>query len=343
MIQIINPLEHAEWNSALPSHADSSFFHTSAWAKVLHKSYGYSPVYVAGGGPERFAAVLPLMEVNSRLTGKRGVSLPFSDYCEPIVSSKEQFEGIFNYLHDFGKKKGWKYLEIRGGETYLDKHEPSDCYFRHNLDLTESVGKIFLNLRDSVKRNIRKAEKENVQAVILESPEAMNQFYRLNCLTRRDHGLPPQPYFFLKNIYDEIISKHMGFISIAIHNNIVIAANIYFLFGEKATYKYGASDKNYRHLRANNLVMWEAIKWCCENGYKNLCFGRTDAGNQGLRHFKSGWGTKECTLRYYKYDFLEDAFVKNHSPVSALQQKIFIKLPIPVLNVLGTILYKHMG
>jgi hypothetical protein len=342
MISIVNPLEHADWNNALLSCPSATFFHTSTWTKVLQMSYHYKPLHLTMGGNGEIA-ILPLMEVNSPLTGKRGVSLPFTDYCEPIVHNNNQFEEIFNYVTDYGKKNGWKYIEMRGGREFLDKHKPSECSFGHILDMTEGAKKIFSNFRDSTKRNIKKAEKEGVQLTISDSLDSMNQFHRLNCLTRRDHGLPPQPYNFFKNIYDEIISKRMGFISLATYNNIVIAGNVYFLFGEMVIYKYGASDRNYQHLRANNLVMWEAIKWSCENGYKNLYFGRTETDNEGLRQFKSGWGTKEYIIKYYKYDFRKDSFVKNTSQVSAFQHKIFNKLPIPILNAIGTWLYKHMG
>lgn len=54
----------------------------------------------------------------------------------------------------------------------------------------------------------------------------------------------------------------------------IIAGAIYFHFGEKAVYKYGASDVKYQQLRPNNLVMWEAIRLYCQNGYKSFCFGR---------------------------------------------------------------------
>ncbi len=342
MIKIVNPLEHPDWNKALFSDPGASFFHTSTWTRVLQKSYHYKPLYLTMEGNGKMA-ILPIMEVNSPLTGKRGVSLPFTDYCEPVVSNDEQFEEIFAYITDYGKKNGWRYLEIRGGEKFLDKYEPSECYFGHTLDLTEDIKKIFSNFRDSTKRNIKKAEKDGVQVAISDSLDSINQFCRLNYLTRRDHGLPPQPYYFFKNIHDEIISKHMGFISLALHKNIAIAGNVYFLFGEKAIYKYGASDRAYQHLRANNLVMSAAIKWGLENEYKSLCFGRTEPDNDGLRQFKSGWGTKEYIIKYYKYDFRKEAFVKNPPQVSVFQHKIFNKLPIPMSSAIGNLLYKHMG
>ena len=69
-----------------------------------------------------------------------------------------------------------------------------------------------------------------------------------------------------------------------------IAASVYFHFGKAAIYKYGASDKRYQHLRPNNLVMWEAIRWCIQDGYTSLSLGRTDLDDEGLRQFKNGLG-----------------------------------------------------
>jgi hypothetical protein len=342
MIRIVNPLEHHDWNKALLSYPGASFFHTSTWAKVLQKSYHFKPLYLTMGGNGKMA-ILPVMEVNSSLTGKRGVSLPFTDYCEPIVSNDDQFEGIFNYVSDYGKKKGWRYIEMRGGHKFLDKHEPSECYFGHTLDLAESIKNIVSNFRGSTKRNIKRAKRAGVNCVIVNSLNSINEFYHLNSLTRRDHGLPTQPYYFFKNIYEEIISKRMGFISLATYKGTAIAGNVYFYFGENVVFKYGARDKIYHDLRPNNLVMWEAIKWCYEKGYKNLCFGKTEFDNDGLRQYKSGWGTKEYIIKYFKYDFLKDSFVKNPPKMSAFQHKIFKKLPISISSVIGNLLYKHMG
>jgi hypothetical protein len=342
MVLIINPLERENWDIGLLSNEDYSFFHTAPWASVLHESYGYKPVYFSIHEESHPVAMLPFMEVNSPITGKRGVSLPFTDFCEPILSHGDQFEEIFNYVTDYGKKNGWKYIEMRGGQKFFDKREPSERYFGHTLDLAQGIKNISLNLRDSTKRNIKKAEKE-IKVEVTNSAHALHEFYRLNSLTRRDHGLPPQPRYFFNTIYEQILAKRTGIISLATFNNRAIAGNVFFLFGEKAVYKYGASDRYYQHLRANNLVMWKAIEWCCENGYKMLCFGRTEPGNDGLRQFKVGWGTDEHIINYYKYDFRNDSFVKNPPRVSAFQHKIFNKLPIPVLNSIGTLLYKHMG
>ena len=112
--------------------------------------------------------------------------------------------------------------------------------------------------------------------------ESVKEFYKLQCITRKIHGLPPQPLYFFKKIYEHIISQKKGFVALATHNNNVIAGAVFFQFGHKAIFKYGASNPRYLYLRPNNLVMWEAIKWHCQNGIKTFDFGRTELKHKGL-------------------------------------------------------------
>jgi hypothetical protein len=290
------------------------------------------------------------MDIDSFFTGKKGVSLPFTDYCEPVVSKAGQFEEMYAAAIAFGKKRNWRTLEFRGGETSFQCEEPSEWHYGHTLDLTgrnkgtEPLSQnIFAALRDSTRRNIKKAEKEGITVTSSTSPDSMEEFRHLNTITRRDHGLPPQPRHFFQGVYDHILSKDMGFIVLGSYRGAAITANVYFCFGDQVIYKYGASDRAFQHLRANNLVMWEAIKWGCDHGYGTLCFGRTEPENQGLRQFKSGWGAWEHLLKYYRYDLQKDAFIKAPRIINPLYKKIFSKLPLQALNMLSRILYRHMG
>lgn len=340
---IVNPIDIPRWNESLRSLPGCLFFHTSSWAEALHKSYGYQPCYFTIGEGGALSALLPCMGINSALTGKRGVCLPFTDYCEPVVSSATQFQAMFAAAVALGKRQGWKYLELRGGEAFLKSEQPSEWHYGHTVDLTAGPRKLFAGLRDSNRRNIRKAEKEHIDVGISASPAALEAFCRLNEITRRDHGLPPQPRHFFQWVYDYILSKDMGYIVLASFRGAPIAANVYFCFEDKFLYKYGASDRAFQHLRANNLIMWEAIKWGCDHGYKSLCFGRTEPDNEGLRQFKAGWGARERVINYYRFDLRMGAFIKTPAIINPIYRKIFSKLPIPALNLLGRILYRHMG
>jgi len=342
-IQIINPITHPGWDDLLLSCPGCSFFHSSSWARVLAESYGYTPLYFTVLEKGKLQALVPIMEVNSFLTGKRGVSLPFTDYCDPINLNGAPFPELLNCIIGHGQQHGWKYLELRGGQDFLRLDPPSSSYLGHTVDLIKGEGKIFSGLRDSTKRNIKKAVKEGVEVKIHHSFESVKEFYRLNCLTRKEHGLPPQPFIFFKKIHDYIISNNLGMVVLASLNQKNIAGAIYFHFSEKAVYKYGASDKKYQHLRANNLIMWEAIKWYSQNGFKSLCFGRTEPDNQGLIQFKSGWGTTEYKIHYYRYDLRTEAFVPGHLKTTGFHNRIFKNTPVRILNRIGGLLYRHFA
>jgi hypothetical protein len=342
-IDIINPTVHPNWDSLILSHSNYSFFHSSAWARVLSEAYGYKPLYFTIFDGDAISACLPVMEVNSFITGKRGVSLPFTDYCEPLIRDPARFEALLNYVKEYGNRSGWKYLELRGGKGLLPEAQASVSYLGHALDLTVGTDKLFSEFRKGTKSSIKKAEREKVKVEVSSSLESVKEFYRLNAITRKHHGLPPQPFSFFEKLHRYVISTGSGFVVLASYFDAVIAGAVFVHAGTKAMYKYGASKREYQELRANNLVMWEALKHYGEGGYETLCFGRTDPDNKGLQVFKHGWGTEERTINYYRHDLRQNRFVTERSQVNGFSTMVFGKLPIPVLNAIGSLAYRHMG
>jgi hypothetical protein len=341
-IEIINPIEYPGWDDMLLAHEDASFFHTSAWAKVLSESYKYKPLNFATIENGKILSLIPLMEVKSFLTGKRGVSLPFTDHCPPLCNDSSNLKDIFKSIIEYGKSAEWKHIDLRGGSEYFNGKSASASFFEHFLNLSQKKEKIFSKFRNSTKRNIKRARKENVEIKIDNSRLAVEAFFQLHCGTRKHHGLPPQPRYFFQKIFERIIDQDKGFVALAYRQNKAIAGAVYFHFKNQAIYKYGASDRNHLNLRPNNLVMWKAIEWFAGNGFKSFSFGRTEPENKGLLQFKRGWGGKERTLSYYKYDLKKDSFVSNRSGVKSSYN--FLKmLPLPILKFTGNILYRHVG
>jgi len=339
-VLVDSPFSSRDWDEILNRAPGGSFFHTAAWGRVLHETYRYEPFYFTIRNNGKLESLLPIMEVRSSLTGIRGVSLPFSDYCDPIASGFEPFQETFAAATALGRKRLWRYLELRGGEAFLDQAEPSAWHYGHTVDLTQSDMDTF---SDTTRRNIRKAEKQGLDVRLTSSADALQAFCRLNALTRKHHGLPPQPPHFFQSVHDNILATNRGFVVLVSMQGKTIAAAVYFTFADQILYKYGASDRTFQHLRANNLAMWKAIQWGREFGYRTLCMGRTEPDNEGLRKFKMGWGAKERKIRYYRYDLCTDTFVKAHGTVGPWRRKILRSLPVPVLKQVGRVLYRHMG
>ena len=342
-IDIVDPTTHPHWDQLIFQHPGYSFFHTAGWARVLRDAYGYKPLYFTIFDGDAVSACLPVMEVDSFITGKRGVSLPFTDYCEPLINEHAQFETLFERAKGYGRKAGWRYLELRGAQSLLPDSQPSITYFGHTLDLGPGESALVRSLRDSTRRNIKKADREGVKIAVSDTMDAVRAFYDLNQVTRKHHGLPPQPFKFFETLHRHVISTGSGFVVLASYFDAVIAGAVFVHAGTKAVYKYGASRREYQELRANNLVMWEAIRRYCANSFGNLSFGRTDPENEGLRTFKSGWSTEEYSINYYRHDLRHNRFVTQQAHLNGFTNRIFGRLPIPVLNAIGSLAYRHMG
>ena len=342
-LDILNPLAYPGWNDIVLYSGSGSFFHSSYWARVLNESYGYKPLYFASIVRNRFETLFPFMEVNSPITGRRGVSLPFTDYCQPILPAGADAGMMMDGIIGFGKKSGWKYAELRSGDNLPVNVPASSEYYRHVLDIAKEEKAMFSGFRESTRRNIKKAVKEGVKVRTSGASEAVRDFYRLNCMTRKVHGLPPQPFRFFENIHKYVLSSGHGIVVLAEYGGAILAGGVFFHFGDEAIYKYGASDKSHQHLRANNLVMWEAIKHYSAIGCKSFCFGRTELDNDGLMQFKRGWGGEERALSYYKYDMRREAYVSCPSLLNGFHNRVFSNLPVSFLKFSGSLLYRHLG
>jgi CelD/BcsL family acetyltransferase involved in cellulose biosynthesis len=342
-MQQVDPFTFPDWNECILAIPHSSIFHTTNWLRVLQESYGYRPYYFACFEGEKLAVLLPFMEVKSWITGVRGVSLPFSDYCEPLLDETAHYPELLDQVILAARRLKWKFLEMRGADALFRGAPPYTVYYRHTLVLPANEEVVFSGLRSNYRAKIRKAYRNDLKVEILRSPDAIAEYYRLHCLTRKRHGLPPQPTCFFKKIHEHIIAKDFGFVILVSHQGRNVAGAIFFYFGDRVMYKFGASDRRYQHLHPNYLLFWHAIQWLCHNGYKELCFGRSAASDKGLVQFKGGWGTNKSPLYYYKYDLKTTSFVENLNQAVENGYAISKKMPIMLLKLVGSVLYPHIG
>src|SRR5881409_194993 len=341
-LRILDPINDPGWDHVVALHPDAGCFHTSGWAKVLHQTYNHQPFYLQFTRRRRLAALIPLMEVRSLFTGRRGVCVPFSDACEPLIFDAVAMGFVKDRLVRFAHERRWRYLEIRGSKSLQLAPGSADKCYGHTLDLRSGAEELATRFASPVRRAIRKAERSGVKAVVARSRAAINDFYHLHARTRRWHGLPPQSLSFFLNIYEHIINRGLGFIVLAQHGPRPIAAAIFFRFGRNALYKYGASDKRFQALRANNLVMWQGIQFLARNGAEKLHFGRTEQENEGLRRFKLSWNTQEETIDYFRVDPSGRKCLIGAPHDSGFHKRIFGSLPLVFNRLAGSLIYPHL-
>jgi hypothetical protein len=341
-LQIANPLDIKDWDARILAFPEATVFHSSFWARVLIESYGFKPRYIVKFDGDRFVAVLPLMEVRDIIGRKKGVSLPFSDFCQPLFYDKAVFEKVFGFAVETARANKWCSLIIRGNASFTNDVPVSDFYYRHVLHLKRDERALFKTFRDSTQRNIKKAIKQNVTVTFESTYDAIKEFYRLNCLSRRSHGLPPQQFSFFDVFFKSIIEKGHGEVALAKYNGAIVSASVFLHFGKIVSYKYGASDARMRDARTNYLMMWEAIRRYNAAHYDTFCFGRTESEHKGLLQFKTGWGAEQQVINHYRYNVRKRTFVRSNLKTAGIFTIVIRLLPIPVLKIISSLVYKYM-
>ncbi len=205
------------------------------------------------------------------------------------------------------------------------------------------MDQLFRSLDGAIRRGVRKAREGGLRVDFDAGMEAMRTYFGLHCGTRRLHGLPPQPLRFFENIQRHLMGAGQGFVAMARLGKQPLAAAVFFWHGRQALYKYGASDYAFQQLRPNNLLMWSAIERCAEKGLASLNLGRTSLSNEGLRRFKLALGSAEEKMQYTKYDFASKQFVTDVDRVEGWFNRVFARMPLPMLRLAGAVLYPHLS
>ncbi|MHB8541720.1 MAG: GNAT family N-acetyltransferase [Candidatus Acidiferrales bacterium] len=351
LVYKIAPLRNPRWENFLGSQPCASIFHGTAWLEALRRTYGYEPiVYTTSPAGSELRNGVVFCQVESWLTGRRLVSLPFSDHCEPLFDDPEELGLILGALEDGSERsRAWDYIEMRPlchHEIKTSFHQSTYDYALHRLDLAPSLSQLFGGLhRDSTQRKIRRAERELLRYEDGRSESLLSSFYRLLILTRRRRGVPPQPLQWFRNLID-CLGEALQ-IRVAFQGSRPVAAILTLRSKDTLLYKYGCSDAQFHNLGGMHFLLWRSIEEAKSAGLRTFDLGRSDCDNAGLIRFKERWGAIRSSLIYSRYTTSIESR-DNYKPREAQWNLRFAKrllshVPGRVLSMAGDVLYKHIG
>jgi lipid II:glycine glycyltransferase (peptidoglycan interpeptide bridge formation enzyme) len=207
-------------------------------------------------------------------------------------------------------------------------------YYCHFLDLRPSLDEIRRKFHpDCVRRKIRRAEREKLVVEAGKSDDMINQFYVLQVITRRKHGLPPQPKQWFRNLMTEM--GDAAVIRIARFQGNPIAAILTLCHQKTEIYKYGCSLADENNRGGMQILFWKMIEEAKLQGMELVDLGRCDIEDESLALFKERWGAERREMIYVRHPAAQ--------PKAMRKSTLMTRLPKPVLIAAGRVLYRHMG
>ncbi len=337
-------------NTFLGQRAKGSLYYNEAWLALISKLYGYTFMpLITRDAAGQITGFLPVFSMQSPLTGRRLVSLPFSDYCPLLAKDEESANELIDQAIQLAHHQKVLYLELRAGTNeVISKRSDlveSNLYVRWLLPLHPDPATIWPKIKKPVQHQVKKSQKLGVQVRVAQQREDVAQYYRLHLETRtKKHGMPAQPQRYFFELWDEFAASGTMQLLLAEYSGKVIAGMILLASGTTLRYAYGASNENYLQLAPNNLLMWTAIQMGCMQGYQTFDFGRTARDNEGLMEFKRRWGATMESIPYYYYPQISGLATTSESSWKyRMLTSLWKHLPLPLAASLGGYLYKHLG
>lgn len=331
-------LSDRRWSTFVSSRPAVNAFHHAGWVTAVADCYRFRPLALTLIRDGAVVAGVPAIELG-RGRRRRWVSLPFTDWCEPLLAEGVMEQEFAAALDDMRRSAGLARIELRSGIAATCGH-PVPCGYVHELSLAadpDSIRPAFHQLR---RRMLARAAKRGiVSRTSLERSDLCSVFFGLHVTTRRRLGVPVQPRRLFELIWERSIASGNGFVQIAYLEDTPIAAGIFLTSARRVTAKFLARDDTYAADGAMDALLWGAMRWGCENGRDVFDFGRTEVQHESLRRFKLSWGTTEKELNYTV--FSAEPPSPSHERSNAALAALIRRSPEWVARALGHAAYRY--
>lgn len=341
----IDPAVDSRWNAIVRTTETATIFHTAGWLEVIKRTYGWGcRVLAVVDDRGVVTGGVPYCITDSAISGRRIVSVPFSDHCPPVCETNSELSVLLRGLRQVAYVGGADSVQLRGlASGDLARREGwrlGERFLSHTVDLSDGIDAIERRYhKDCVLRKVRRAAREGVQIERGVCRELIDQFYALLVRTRRRHGYPPPPKRWFFNVAECVPQTEYA---VCFHQGTAVAGVVTLRWNDTLHYKYGASDERYHHLGAMPLLYVEMIRRATEAGARKVDLGRTDLPNRSLAEFKQRFGGVPAMIQYWDHGSAGGTGGRLSAAVRELGRAAISRMPLSLLPSIGNALYPHI-
>ncbi len=199
----------------------------------------------------------------------------------------ERSESSLKLMQQLGAKPAPMYLSVE---------------FAGVLDLTKSEDELLKNMRQRLRRALRKAEKNGITVEKSTNPEDIHEFYQIQMQTAGRHGFVAFSEDFFYKQFAALAKNDEAVLYTAKYQGETLAQNFMIFYGNEASYHYGVSSELGTKLSGAPLLHMEAMRDARKRGIKRYNFWGIVEEDEtwhrfyGVSQFKRGFGVTE--LKY---------------------------------------------
>lgn len=249
-------------------------------------------------------------------------SMPYSLYGG-IVSSINSFDGILEcFEKEVLARSGLYDVRIIFGDSLSEKAVSTLKTFGYAMkkgkaavvSLDKNLDAIFKSYKHSIRKNIKKAIREDVIVSEIQDEQELYEFYKMAKYIYEYHNdKMPYSYELYRHIFKHLVPAGIANFCIAKRYGDILAGSVHFYdYYAKEVFNWlTPSYRKYQQYRANTLLIHHVLMKAAEKGFTWYNLGASPDGEEGLLRFKHNWGALDreymlCSkqsklLEIYKY------------------------------------------
>lgn len=314
----IRPADKSEiktWNERILSNPDGGDILQSVQFASMRGAGGWKPLYIVAGDVAVTVLEKPVPALGKFWYVPKG----------PGVSSVVQLGDMLPELRAYANKHGAFAVKLEPelkrtddavkalkelGLVRVAPIQPNSSTVL--IDITPDLDVVLASLNQKGRHAIKRAERDGVSVERVKTTDTnCEAFYKLLETTAKDSFII-RSYAYFKTFWQSFASAGMGQLFFAYHDGKLVAAAYALVFGQKSTYKDGASVRERSVYGASHLLQWHVITWAKERGATthNLYgsppsdrIGDTSHPTYGVGRFKTSFN-KQVTDYIGAYDLV---------------------------------------
>ena len=260
-VRFANKTEIESWDRLVADNPDGGNIFQGEYFAELKRQAGWTPRYI-------IADHVAMMAIEKRIFGMGKVwYMPKG----PGVDDSELLQGLVGPLRSFAREQGCFTIkmepELPKGTAMeplgLVKTRPIQPNISTVLiDLTPNLDTILKNMHQKGRYAIKRAERDGVTVkAVKTTTENCQLMYDLFKGTADGAGFGIRPQSYYTAFWQGYAKQGSGQLFFAYHEGEIVAGAYILAYGNKGTYKDGASVRDRKAYGASHLLQWEAIKW----------------------------------------------------------------------------------
>jgi hypothetical protein len=303
-IEVSAGIDSQEWSRLVTEDEAATFFHTSEWSDVLTSTLPcFESAHVTARDAGRLVALMPVLS-RPRLGATTLESMAFGTFGGPVLAADAPADAAGALLAEFvgaaaSLRVGLAQVVDRSGrirESDLPGFRRTDDVLQV-VSLEASYDELEARFKPSARNKLRKATKAGVTVRRAESEADFLVYHAVLEECSREWAIRPRPGREFFSALSEL-DRNVVQMWLAVHDGDVLAGDLNFALHGTVLNWGNVSTDAAKSLAPNNLLHANAIEQGVRDGHHTYDLG-TSAGMEGVRAFKSSFGTVDVPLRKF--------------------------------------------